>query len=105
MAALEHRVLVTHLVYKAQTYMLRSEQDKLHIGCFQRTGCLITKSVDETKDKLSKHQGMTKPFKIPGSQIGNFQQSLKANDLDHGDFSDNDDGDDEETDVLLGDEF
>ena len=64
MTAMERRILVTHLVARAQEYMLLPENDHKRINCFERTGCLITVEAYE-KDKLIKPQGVTVPFEIP----------------------------------------
>ena len=65
MTAMERRILVTHLVARAQEYMLADEaQNKARIGCFERTGCLITQVVTAA-DKLIQPQGVTVPFLVP----------------------------------------
>ena len=45
MTAMERRVLVTHLIGRAQDYMMLQKNDEQRIGCFERTGCLITTRV------------------------------------------------------------
>ena len=64
MTAMERRILVTHLVARAQEYMLLPENDHKRINCFERTGYLITVEAYE-KDKLIKPQGVTIPFVVP----------------------------------------
>ena len=64
MTAMERRILISHLVSHAQDEMLLPRNDKMRIGCFERTGCLITKQVCE-KDALIKPQGVTVPFTVP----------------------------------------
>ena len=64
MTAMERRVLVSHLVARAQDYMMLPENDSKRIGCFERTGCLITRMVCD-RDALIKPQGVTDPFVIP----------------------------------------
>ena len=38
--------------------------DGLRIGCFERTGCLITRDIDVELDKKIKPQGVTVSFKV-----------------------------------------
>ena len=64
MTAMERRILVTHLVARAQKYMLSPNQDKSRVSCFERTGCLITATMSE-KDNLIAPQGVTVPFVVP----------------------------------------
>ena len=64
MTAMERRILVTHLVARAQTYMLHEDRDRQRISCFERTGCLITTEVCG-KDVLIKPQGVTVSFIVP----------------------------------------
>ena len=65
MTAMERRILVTHLVARAQEYMLEDDQDSARIGCFEQTGSLITASISNEKDKLISPQGVTVPFIVP----------------------------------------
>ena len=64
MTAMERRILISHLVARAQDEMPLPRNDKMQIGCFERTGCLITKKVCK-KDALIKPQGITVPFVVP----------------------------------------
>ena len=64
MTAMERRILVTHLVARAQEYMLSADQDDNRISCFKRTGCLITTQVCNRDAKI-KPQGVTVPFIVP----------------------------------------
>ena len=65
MSAMERRILVTHLVARAQEYMMQPEMDSQRISCFERTGCLITTQVCPERDKKISPQGLTVPFVIP----------------------------------------
>ena len=65
MSAMERRILVTHLVARAQEYMMQPEIDSQRISCFERTGCLITTQVCPERDKKISPQGLTVPFVIP----------------------------------------
>ena len=65
MTASERRILVSYLVGQANSKMMSDEMDDLRIGCFERTGCLITRDVDVECDKKIKPQGITVPFKVP----------------------------------------
>jgi hypothetical protein len=65
MNAMERRVLVSYLTAEANDKMLTQQMDAVRIGCFERTGCLITHQVDAEKDKLIKPQGVTIKFTIP----------------------------------------
>ena len=64
MTAMERRMLVTHLVARAQEYMLNEDRDRQQIPYFERTGCLITTEVCG-KDVLIKPQGVTVSFIVP----------------------------------------
>ena len=64
MIAMERRILVTHLVARAQEYMLHEDRDRQRISCFERTECLITNEVCG-KVVLIKPQGVTVPFIVP----------------------------------------
>ena len=64
MTTMERRILITHLVARAQDFMLLPENDKMRINCFERTGCLITTKICD-KDALIKPQGVTIPFVVP----------------------------------------
>ena len=64
MTAMERHILVTHLVTRAQEYMLYEDRDRQQISCFEQTCCLITTEVCG-KDVLIKPQGVTVPFAVP----------------------------------------
>lgn len=57
MIAMERHILVTHLVARAQEYMLHKDQDSQQIPCFEQTGCLISTEICE--------KGATVPFIVP----------------------------------------
>ena len=65
MTASERRILVSYLVGQANSKMMSDEMDDLRIGCFERTGCLITRDIDVKLDKKIKPQGVTVSFKVP----------------------------------------
>jgi len=62
LTASERRILVSYLVGQANSKMMSDEMDGLRIGCFERTGCLITRDIDV---ELIKPQGVTVSFKVP----------------------------------------
>ena len=68
MTAAQRRVLVIHFVANTNAMMLSEEKDSLRIGCFERTGCLITHAVDDEKDSKIRPQGVTVPFTVPTIQ-------------------------------------
>lgn len=51
MTAMERRILITNQVGDAMTYVMSEEQDHMRVGCFERTGCLITLLANEEHDK------------------------------------------------------
>jgi len=65
MTASERRILVSYLVGQANSKMTSDEMDDLRIGCFERTGCLITRDFDVELDKKIFPQGVTVSFKVP----------------------------------------
>ena len=65
MTAAQRRVLVIHFVANTNAMMLSEEKDSLRIGCFERTGCLITHAVDAEKDSKIRPQDVTVPFTVP----------------------------------------
>jgi len=65
MTASERRILVSYLVGQANSKMMSDEMDDLRIGCFERTGCLITRDIDVKLDKKIKPQGVTVSLKAP----------------------------------------
>ena len=64
MTTMERQILITHLVARAQDFILLPENEKMRINCFERTGCLITTKICD-KDALIKPQGVTIPFVVP----------------------------------------
>ena len=64
MTAMERRILVSHLVTRANAYMVELEYDNQRISCFERTWCLIITHAND-KDSNIKPQGVTVPFMIP----------------------------------------
>jgi len=44
---------------------MSDEMDDLRLGCFERTGCLITRYIDVELDKKIKPLGVTVSFKVP----------------------------------------
>ena len=78
MTAGERRILVTQLVGESMDYIMAPDQDKLRIGAFERTGCLITMLVSEELDKKIKPQGTS-----PGSFEVPTDASLLNDSFDH----------------------
>eukprot|EP00814_Leptocylindrus_danicus_P018183 CAMPEP_0116023728 /NCGR_PEP_ID=MMETSP0321-20121206/11809_1 /TAXON_ID=163516 /ORGANISM="Leptocylindrus danicus var. danicus, Strain B650" /LENGTH=151 /DNA_ID=CAMNT_0003495153 /DNA_START=555 /DNA_END=1010 /DNA_ORIENTATION=+ len=98
---MERRVLMTNLVDRAQKWILNDDQDKLRVGCFERTELLLTWQQNLEKDKLVRPQGMTAPFRIPTRTPDNFQElpeSAEIEDVNEADV--NSDDDDEEQHML-----
>lgn len=62
MATAETRIFVSFWVGEAHTKMMFDEIDDLRDRCFERTGCLIIRGID---DKLDKPQGVIVSFKVP----------------------------------------
>jgi len=105
MSAMERRVLMTHLVDRAQKWILNVDQDKLRVGCFERTGLLLTWQQNLEKDKLVRPQGMTAPFRIPTRAPDNLLELSESDEIDAltGDVDEDDlysDDDDEEQHML-----
>ena len=67
-SASESKVLVLHLIGEANRKMMSSEMDDMRIGCFRRTGCLITRDVNAELDALIRPQGVTVEFNIPSGE-------------------------------------
>ena len=67
-SASESKVLVLHLIGEANRKMMSSEMDEMRIGCFRRTGCLITRDVNAELDALIRPQGVTVEFNIPSGE-------------------------------------
>ena len=100
-SAMERRVLMTHLVDRAQKWLLNNDRNKLRVGCFERTGLLLTWQQNIEKDKLVRPQGMTAPFRIPTCTPDNSQElpeSAEIEDVNEADV--NSDDDDEEQHML-----
>ena len=92
---------MTHLVDRAQMWILNDDKDKLWVGCFERTGLLLTWQQNLEKDKLVRPQGMTAPFRIPTRAPDNSQElpeSAEIEDVNEADV--NGDNDDEEQHML-----
>ena len=54
--ATERRILISSFVSDAIKYVMNDDNDKMRVGCFERTGCLITLLVNEEFDKKSSHK-------------------------------------------------
>mmetsp|Transcript_15361 Transcript_15361/g.28931 ORF Transcript_15361/g.28931 Transcript_15361/m.28931 type:complete len:660 (+) Transcript_15361:59-2038(+) len=69
LTACERRVLMTDLISRAMQHVTSNQQDDMRIGCFERTGCLLTWLPSDEYDSKIKPQGM-KPgsFSIPREQ-------------------------------------
>jgi len=103
-SAMERRVLMTHLVDRAQKWILDDDQDKLRVGCFERTGLLLTWQQNLEKDKLVRPQGMTAPFRIPTRAPDDSQElpesaemEALAEDVDEADSNSDDDDEEQHT--------
>jgi hypothetical protein len=58
MSAPERRILISNLISKALSEIMEEDNDKMCVGCFERTGCLITMLVNNEYDSKIKPQGM-----------------------------------------------
>ena len=65
MTAFERRVLISYSVGYANSKMMSDEMNYLRLGCFERTGNLITRNVNMELDKNIKSQGVPVSFKVP----------------------------------------
>ena len=62
----ERRILMTELVDKSVDHVLTPENDEMRVGCFERTGCLITMLPVDEMDAKIRPQGMEEgSFQIP----------------------------------------
>ena len=64
MTAFERRLLVSYSVGYANSKMMYDEMNYLRLGCFERTGYLITRNVNMELDKNIKPQGVAVSFKV-----------------------------------------
>ena len=58
MTAGERRILMTKLVGSANRVVMSDDNDEMRVGCFERTGMLITMLVVDDYDRKNKVQGM-----------------------------------------------
>jgi hypothetical protein len=66
MTAGERRILISNIAGAA--FKETMKDDKMRVGCFKRTGCLLT--LDGTDDELIRPQGCTKlPLEIPQALV------------------------------------
>ena len=70
MSAGVRRILITDLVGKANDYVMSDKMDKMRVGCFERTGMMITHIADTNLDDKICPQGMNK---------GDFQMPIEVN--------------------------
>jgi hypothetical protein len=69
MTAAERRILISVLVQKAMRYVMGEEMKSMRIGCFERTGCLITWLPNDIHDTKVRPQGMPQgSFTVPTNQ-------------------------------------
>jgi hypothetical protein len=66
----ERRVLMTDLISRAMKHVTSDDQDDMRIGCFERTGCLLTylPSSDEYDSKIRPQDMELGSFSIPTVQ-------------------------------------
>ena len=70
MTACERRILTTKFVSGAMNDIMSIDKERMRVGCFERSGCLITMLVNDEYDRKIKPQGMTiGKFKIPTVQV------------------------------------
>ena len=55
---------MTHFLEESMDQILSSEKERMRIGCFERTGCLLRLNTHKD-DELVKPQGLKLPFTIP----------------------------------------
>ena len=58
MTASERRILITWWVAKGMDFIMHEDQEGMRVGCFERTGCLITFLVSDEYDKKIRPQGI-----------------------------------------------
>ena len=107
MTAMERRILVTHLVARANSYMMEDARDEQRLSCFERTGCLMTVAEAELHDKKIRPQGLTKELKIPRELIGNNEVEIPRNNNEMTGEINNlieEENENEESEILLNDE-
>jgi len=69
MTAAERRILISVLVQKAMRYVMGEEMKSMRIGCFERTGCLITWLPNDIHDTKVRPRGMPQgSFTVPTNQ-------------------------------------
>ena len=107
MTAMERRILVTHLVARANSYMMEDARDEQRLSCFERTGCLMTVVEAELHDKKIRPQGLTKELKILRELIGNNEVEIPRNNNEMTGEINNlieEENENEESEILLNDE-
>ena len=68
--ASERHILINQLVGKAMRYVMSADMDRMRVGCFERTGCLITMLATKELDAKIKPQGMAPgSFVVPREQV------------------------------------
>ena len=86
MTAGERRILMTELVGKSVDHVLTPENDEMRVGCFERTGCLITMLPVDEMDAKIRPQGMEEgSFQIPKTRAlldGEVVEQLSEGDVD-----------------------
>ena len=79
MTAGERRILSIGFVADAMRMVMEAEYDAMRIGCFERTGCLMTLIPNEAHDNRIHPQGMNpNSFTIPSQRIAGAEE--QAND-------------------------
>ena len=80
MTASERRILITWWLAKGMNFVMDEEQATMRVGCFERTGCLITFLVSDEHDKKIRPQGIEPgSFDVPidGSLLGDVEVSYQ----------------------------
>ena len=66
----ERRIISVGFVGQAMRKIMTPEYDKLRVGCFERTGCLITLIANEEYDQKISPQGMNAgSFTVPSERV------------------------------------
>ena len=66
----ERRIISIGFVGQAMRKIMTAKYDKLRVGCFERTGCLITLIANEEYDQKVSPQGMKAgSFKVPSERV------------------------------------
>ena len=81
------RILTTDLVGKANDYVMSDKMDEMRVGCFERTGMMITHIADTNLDDKICPQGMKKgDFQMPieFNNESNIESVMVTHEIDEG---------------------